>query len=47
MASRGVMASMNDEQIELFDAEHRRMLQEKYPENFTIKHKVFLTWYYL
>lgn len=47
MASRGVMASMNDEQIKLFDAEHRKMLQEKYPENFTIKHKVFLTWYYL
>lgn len=47
MASRGVMASMNDEQIKLFDTEHRKLLSEKYPENFTIKHKVFLTWYYI
>ena len=45
MASRGVMASMNEEQIALFDKEHRKMLEEKYPEEFTIKHKIFLTWY--
>ena len=45
MASRGVMASMNEEQIALFDREHRKMLEEKYPEEFTIKHKIFLTWY--
>lgn len=47
MASRGVMASMNEEQLKQFDAEHRQMLNEKYPECFTVKHKVFLTWYYL
>lgn len=45
MASRGVMASMNEEQIAMFDKEHRKMLEEKYPEEFTIKHKIFLTWY--
>ena len=45
MASRGVMASMNEEQLAQFDKEHRAMLEEKYPEEFTIRHKVFLTWY--
>jgi len=47
MASRGVMASMNEEQIVQFDREHRAMLQEKYPEEFMVKHKIFLTWYYM
>lgn len=47
MASRGVMASMNEEQIKQFDREHRAMLEKKYPEEFTIRHKIFLTWYYL
>ncbi len=47
MASRGVMASMNSEQLELFDREHMAMLCEKYPEHFTVRHKLFLTWYTL
>ena len=47
MASRGVMASMNAEQLAQFDAEHRKMLEEKYPEKFTVRHKVFFTWYYM
>ena len=47
MASRGVMASMNAKQLEQFDAEHRKMLEEKYPERFTVRHKVFFTWYYM
>ncbi|WP_288683337.1 class I SAM-dependent methyltransferase [uncultured Eubacterium sp.] len=47
MASRGVMASMDEKKIEQFDREHRAMLEEKYPEEFTVKHKIFLTWYYL
>ena len=47
MASRGVMASMDAEKIEKFDKEHMAMLKEKYPEEFTIKHKLFLTWYYM
>ncbi|MCR4741396.1 MAG: hypothetical protein K5866_00785, partial [Treponema sp.] len=47
LASRGVMASMNKEQLKLFDQEHRAMLEEKYPEKFVIKHKIFLTWYRL
>ena len=47
MASRGVMASMNAKQLTQFDAEHRKMLEEKYPERFTVRHKVFFTWYYM
>lgn len=47
LASRGVMASMKEEQLKLFDQEHRAMLEEKYPEKFVIKHKIFLTWYRL
>ena len=47
MASRGVMASMNAEQLAQFDAEHKKMLEEKYPEKFTVRHKVFFTWYYM
>ncbi|MCM1334561.1 MAG: class I SAM-dependent methyltransferase [Bacteroides sp.] len=46
MSSRGVMASMNEKQISQFDREHMLMLKEKYPEKFTVKHKIFLTWYY-
>ena len=45
LASRGVMASMNEEELLQFDKEHRAMLEEKYPEKFSIKHKIFLTWY--
>ena len=40
-----LMAAMNEEQVKRFDALHRRMLEEKYPERFTVRHKVFLTWY--
>lgn len=47
MASRGVMASMSSEKIEKFNKEHMAMLIEKYPEEFTVKHKLFLTWYYV
>ena len=47
LASRGVMASMNEEQIKEFDTMHRNMLEAKYDENFTVKHKIFLTWYML
>lgn len=47
MTSRGVMASMNAEQLAQFDAEHRKMLAEKYPGKFTVRHKVFFTWYYM
>ena len=47
MTSRGVMASMNAEQLSQFDEEHRRMLDENYPESFTVRHKVFFTWYYM
>ena len=47
LVSRGVMASMNEEELLQFDKEHRTMLEEKYPEKFSIKHKIFLTWYRL
>ena len=47
MASRGVVASMDEKEIEQFNREHREMLEKKYPESFTVKHKIFLTWYYM
>ncbi|WP_448901753.1 class I SAM-dependent methyltransferase [Eubacterium sp.] len=47
MASRGVMASMDVNKIAQFDREHMAMLKNKYPEEFTVKHKIFLTWYYI
>ncbi len=47
MASRGVMASADPDKIEQFDREHREMLANEYPEKFTVKHKIFLTYYYL
>ncbi len=47
MASRGVMASADPDKIAQFDREHREMLAKKYPEEFTVKHKIFLTYYYL
>ena len=45
LSSRGVMAAMNEEQIKQFDYEHKKMLEENYPETFLVKHKIFLTWY--
>ncbi|MCC8072695.1 MAG: class I SAM-dependent methyltransferase [Clostridiales bacterium] len=45
MASRGVMASMDEEKIRRFDQKHREMLEKKYPKEFTVRHKLFLTWY--
>lgn len=45
LTSRGVMASMNEKQIHEFEKKHWEMLMEKYPKQFTVKHKVFLTWY--
>lgn len=47
MASRGVMASMDEVQLKRFVQEHREMLNTKYPEEFTVRHKIFLTWYYV
>ena len=45
LSSRGVMAAMNEEQVRRFDELHRKMLEEKYPERFTVRHMIFLTWY--
>lgn len=36
-ACRGVGASLSEEEIRRFEAEHMTML-EKYPESFTVKH---------
>ena len=47
MASRGVMASMDEVQLKRFAQEHKEMLNAKYPEEFTVRHKIFLTWYYM
>ena len=44
MASRGVMASMNEKQVKQYEKEHLEMLKE-YPEEFTVGHVVFITSY--
>ena len=38
------LAKNYEEFYELVD-EHREMLERKYPEKFSVKHKIFLTWY--
>lgn len=45
-ASRGVLASMNDEMIRHFDEKHLELM-ERLPNEFYVKHKVFLTYYYI
>lgn len=45
LASRGVMASMNEEMLKTFNKMHWEYMQSL-PENFTVRHKVFFTWYY-
>lgn len=45
-ASRGVLASMDEEAVKQFEEKHWKMMM-KLPEEFTIKHKVFLTYYYM
>ncbi len=37
--------AMNEKQISEFGKRHMDMLCKKYPKQFTVKHKVFLTWY--
>ena len=44
MASRGVMASMNEQQVKQYEKEHLEMLKE-YPEEFKVGHVVFITSY--
>ncbi len=43
-ACRGVLASMDPQTFAVFEKEHLRMLEEL-PEQFTVKHKVFITYY--
>lgn len=45
-ACRGVLASMDSETFKIFEEKHLAMLNEL-PEEFTVKHKVFLTYYNL
>lgn len=45
-ACRGVLASMNSETFNEFEKAHLNIL-EKLPEQFTVKHKVFLTYYHI
>lgn len=44
MASRGVLASMDQETIKLFEEQHLQLL-DQLPDVFSVKHKVFLTYY--
>ncbi len=43
---RGVLASMDEKTFAEFEREHRLMLEDL-PEEFVVRHKVFLTYYYL
>ena len=43
-ACRGTLASMSEEQFEKWSEEHIKMLSH-YPESFTIKHKVYITYF--
>lgn len=43
---RGVLASMDENTFARFEEEHGRML-EQLPDEFTVRHKVFLTYYYI
>lgn len=44
-ACRGVMASMDQETLQEFEIAHRKMMEQTLPEQFFIRHKVFLTYY--
>ncbi len=46
MASRGVMASMSSDMLKHFEQEHLKLLSDL-PGEFAIRHKVFLTYYYM
>ncbi len=43
-ACRGTLASMSEEQFEKWEAEHIKMLSA-YPEEFTVKHKIYITYF--
>lgn len=45
-ASRGVLASMDKETLQQFEVKHYKFM-ETLPEHFFVKHKVFLTYYYI
>lgn len=45
MASRGVMASMDEDMLRRFYEKHFAYM-ESLPEQFVVKHKAFFTWYY-
>ena len=45
-ACRGTMASMDAETFRVWDARHRRML-DKYPESFTVRHRLYLAAYHV
>lgn len=46
-ACRGVMASMDQETLQEFEITHRKMMEQTLPEQFFIRHKVFLTYYHV
>ena len=45
-ACRGVLASMNEKTFTEFESSHLRLLSSL-PEQFTVRHEVFLTYYYI
>lgn len=45
-ACRGVLASMDEKTFAEFESSHLRLLSS-FPEQFTVRHEVFLTYYYI
>ena len=45
-ACRGTLASMSKKQFDLWSKAHLEMLS-KFPESFTVKHKVYITYFVL
>lgn len=43
---RGVLASMDEKTFAQFENEHKKMLID-FPKEFTIRHRIYLTYYYL
>lgn len=44
LSCRGVLGSMNEESLQMFEKEHKKLMQNL-PNEFTVKHKVFITAY--
>ena len=44
LSCRGVLGSMNKENLQKFEVEHKKLLQQ-FPNEFTVRHQIFITAY--